>query len=55
MQTGAGFQEKEWGVCLSDKVWTSAENWPGWAKPHQRDKWRKKGLIVWDRATQMVA
>jgi len=54
-QTRAGFQEKEWGVYLRDKVWASAKNWPDWAKPHQRDKWREKGLIVWDRETQTVA
>ena len=55
MQTGTDSQSGEWGMRLNGSAWASAEDWPDWANPHQREKWREKGLIVWDQETQTVA
>ena len=55
MQTRTDSQEKQWCVRLNGSSWASAKDWPDWANPHQREKWREKGLIVWDQETQTVA
>lgn len=46
--------EAEWGMRLNHRAWSAAKDWPAWTNPRQREKWREKGLIVWDEATQTV-
>lgn len=47
--------EAGWGMRLNRWAWSSAKDWPAWTNPHQREKWREKGLIVWDKASHTVA
>jgi hypothetical protein len=47
-------QNKEWGLQLNTGAWTRDKNWPDWTTRYQREKWREKGLILWDSETKTV-
>lgn len=42
------------GFRLNWQTWPKASDWPEWANPYQREKWEKKGLLLWDEETQQV-
>jgi hypothetical protein len=40
---------------LNTGAWTRDKDWPDWTTRYQREKWRGKGLILWDSETKTVA
>ena len=42
------------GFRLNLQTWPAASDWPEWTNRYQREKWEKKGLILWDGEIQHV-
>lgn len=44
------------GIYLNWATWPKASDgdWPEWATLRQREKWREKGLILWDPEARLV-
>ncbi len=42
------------GFRLNLQTWPAASDWPEWTNRYQREKWEKKGLILWDGEIQQV-
>lgn len=54
MNSTGGQNEETWGVRINTGWWGSAEGWPAWANPLQREKWREHGLVLWDHQEQQI-
>jgi hypothetical protein len=42
------------GIHLNSQTWPLTRNWPEWANRAQREKWKEKGLILWDDDARQV-
>jgi hypothetical protein len=43
-----------WGARVNTRWSREVKDFPDWANPHQREKWAKKGLILWESESQVV-
>jgi hypothetical protein len=43
-----------WGAQINTRSRHKATDYPDWTSPRQRDKWVKRGLIVWENEAQRV-
>ena len=43
-----------WGALVNSRWSHQVKDFPDWANPYQREKWAKKGLILWESESQVV-
>lgn len=46
--------ERNWGFHLNIIFNRNLKTYPSWATPYQRDKWCKRGVIIWDESILQV-
>jgi hypothetical protein len=51
----ASANSASFGARIQTRRNPKAKDWPDWFNPNQRDQWAKKGLILWERESQVVA
>lgn len=54
MQPSNRPDEGTWGLRLNRGNWTSAQDWPMWANRGHQEKWKERGLLIWDNVIQEV-
>lgn len=54
MQPSYRPDEGTWGLRLNRGYSTSAHDWPVWANRGHQEKWKRRGLIIWDNVIQEV-
>jgi hypothetical protein len=45
---------QSWGIHLNWQEWSTTRDWPAWANPYQREKWKERGLIIWQNEARQV-
>jgi hypothetical protein len=46
--------QPSWGLLIHRSVWHKTRDCPNWANPSQREKWDKRGLILWDHESKLI-